>query len=187
MAENFWFRDTAVLVMDERAQNLVAECKRQEESCLYMSTTIFEWLKSLRRWRVIFVVVPIILAGLATWPLLSQQAGLEWVTGTFALLAGLTPAVYKALDFDVSLETLAKNAHQFKVLQDRFRQAWRVTDQSDFDALKAKFDALMELMDTARVSSITAPERFFKKAQKKISRGDYDFGVDIPKRPDAEC
>ncbi|MGA8148282.1 MAG: hypothetical protein WB870_12015 [Gallionellaceae bacterium] len=166
---------------EERTQNLIAECKRQEESCLYTSTIIFEWLKSLRCWRVIFVVVPIILGGLATWPLLTKQTGLEWLTGICALLAGLAPAVYKALDLDLSLDTLAKDAHQFKILQDRFRQAWSVTALANFDAFKTEFDALMERMDAARARSHTAPERFFKKAQKIISGGDYDFGVDMRK------
>ena len=141
--------------MDEQTQNLIAECRRQEESCLYMSTTIFEWLKSLRWWRFVFVIVPIILGGLATWPLLSKQVGLEWFTGVCALLAGLTPAVYKALDFDVNLLSLANDAHQFKVLQDRFRQAWRVTALGGFDDFETEFDALMERMDAARANSLT--------------------------------
>lgn len=51
--------------MDARTQNLIEECKRQEESCLYTSTTLFEWLKSMRRYRVLFVVAPIILGGIA--------------------------------------------------------------------------------------------------------------------------
>lgn len=169
--------------MDERTQNLVAECKRQEESCLYMSTTIFEWLRVLRRWRVVFVVGPIILGGLATWPLLARQTEFQWITGVWALLAGLTPAVYKALDLDVSLAMLAKQAHQFKVLQDRFRQAWRVTALGDFDDFSAAFNSLMERMDAARANSLTAPERYFKKAQKKIASGDYDFGVDLQQIP----
>lgn len=165
--------------MDERTQNLIAECKRQEESCLYTSTTIFEWLKSMRWWRFLFVIVPIILGGLATWPVLAEKLDLQWLTGVCALLAGLVPAVYKALDYDVSLDMLAKHAHQFKILQDRFRQAWRVTALDGFDAFKAEFDALMERMDAARASSLTPPERFFKKAQKKIGSGDYDFAVDL--------
>ena len=169
--------------MDERAQNLIAECKRQEESCLYTSTKLFEWLKALRWWRVAFVVVPIILGGLASWPLLSKQPELEWVAAVCALLAGLTPAVYKALDFDVSLDTLAKDAHQFKILQDRFRQAWSVAALGDFEAFKAEFDTLMDRMDAARANSITAPERFFRKAQQKISSGHYNFTVDQPKPP----
>ncbi|MFM0210642.1 hypothetical protein PQQ96_24890 [Paraburkholderia sediminicola] len=165
--------------MDERTQNLIAECERQEESCLYMSTTIFEWLKSLRRWRFAFVVVPIVLGGLATWPLLTQKTELEWFTGVCALLAGLTPAVYKALELDVNLKALASTAHQFKILQDRFRQASRVTALGGFDDFKKEVDALMERIDTAREGSITAPERFFKKAQQKIKSGDYAFSVDM--------
>jgi hypothetical protein len=169
-------------MMNEQLQNLIAECKRQEESCLYTSTSLVEWLKSMRWWRVFFVVVPIILGGIATWPLLSKQIDFQWVTAVCALLAGLMPAVYKALDFDVNLSTLAKDAHQFKVLQDRFRQAWRVSAMGGFDQFKAEFDSLMARMDDARISSLTPPERFFKIAQKKINSGDYDFGVDIQQR-----
>ena len=165
--------------MDERTQNLIDECKRQEESCLYTSTTLFEWLKSLRCWRVFFVVVPIILGAVATWPLLRQQADYKWLTGACALLAGLAPAVYKALNFDVSLDMITKYAHEFKILQDRFRQAWRVTALGSFDDFKKEFDNLMARMDVARSSSLIAPERFFKKARNKIQVGHYDFNVDI--------
>jgi hypothetical protein len=164
--------------MEERTATLIAECKRQEESCLYTSTTLFEWLKSLRWWRVAFVIVPIILGGLATWPLLARQPGYEWITGICALLAGLVPAIYKALNFDVSLDALAKHAHQFKILQDRFRQAASITGQLGFDDLNAEFAKLMDRMDAARAISLTAPERFFRRAQKKVAAGHYDFGVD---------
>ena len=78
------------------------------------------------------------------------------------------PAVYKALDLDLNLDTSAKDADQFKVLQDRFRQAWGVTALGDLDAFKTDFDALMVRMDAARARSLMAPERFFKNAQKKI-------------------
>lgn len=165
--------------MDERTINLITECKRQEESCLYTSATIFEWLKSLRCWRVIFVVAPIILGAVATWPLLANQTSCEWVTGICALLAGVTPAVYKALDFDVSLDMLANSAHEFKTLQDRFRQVWCVAALAGFDEFKTTFDGLMDRMDRARAGSLTPPERFFKKAQAKISGGGYDFAADI--------
>jgi hypothetical protein len=164
--------------MDERMATLITECKRQEESCLYTSTTLFEWLKSLRWWRVVFIVAPILLGGVATWPLLTKQSGYEWLTGVCALLAGLAPAIYKALHFDVSLETLAKHAHQFKILQDRFRQAASITGLSGFNELKAEFMKLMDQMDAARASSLTAPERFFSRAQKKITAGHYEFTID---------
>jgi len=164
--------------MDDRTATLVAECRRQEESCLYTSTTLLEWLKSLRRWRVAFVVVPIILSSVATWQLLAKQPGHEWITGTCAMLAGLIPAVYKALKFDVSLETVEKHAHQFKTLQDRFRQAATISALSGFDELRGQFVELMSQMDAARAASLTAPERFFRRAQKKIVAGHYDFSVD---------
>ena len=94
--------------MEERTQNLIDECRRMEESCLYTSTTLFEWLKSLRRWKLFFVVIPIVLGGVATWPLLAKQDGYKWVTGICALLAGMAPAIYKALDFDVNLNSVAQ-------------------------------------------------------------------------------
>ena len=165
--------------MDERTRTLVTECTRQEESCLYTSTTLFEWLKALRRWRVAFVIVPIVLSSVATWQLLAK-GGYVWITGTCALLAGLIPAIYKALNFDVSLDALAKQAHQFKTLQDRFRQVKSITALAGFDQLKAEFTQLMEQMDAARSSSMTAPERFFRKAQKKIAAGHYNFSADAP-------
>ena len=107
--------------MDGRAENLIDECRRQEESCLYTSTSLFEWLKWMRLLKVFFVVIPIVLGGVAAWPLLAKQDDYKWVTGACALLAGLAPAVYKSLDFDVSLNQIAKHANQFKILQDRFR------------------------------------------------------------------
>jgi hypothetical protein len=74
--------------MEELTQNLIDECRRQEESCLYTSTALFEWLKRLRLRKVALVVGPIILGGLATWPLLAKQDEYKWVTGVCALLAG---------------------------------------------------------------------------------------------------
>ena len=168
--------------MDERTQSLIDECRRQEESCLYTSATLFEWLRSLCRWKVAFVVTPIVLGGVATWPLLTRQSDFEWVTATCALLAGLAPAVYKSLDFDVSLDAVAKHAHAFKILQDRFRQAWRVTALVPCDTFEKDFADLMQRLDTARSASLTAPERFFRKAQAKVSAGHYDFTVDQKSR-----
>lgn len=164
--------------MEEQTQKLIEECQRQEESCLYTSTVLFEWLKSLRLWKTLFVIVPIVLGGVATWPLLAHQDTYKWVTGACALLAGLFPAVYKALEFDVNLSGIAKHANEFKSLQDRFRQSWRVSALGAFADFRKEFDDLMKRMDTARAASIVAPERFFKKAQAKIHAGHYSFAID---------
>src|SRR5438309_2952769 len=122
MAENLRLKDSADRVMDQRTQNLIDECKRQEESCLYTSTSLFEWLKCLRCWKIVFVVVPIVLGAIAAAPLLKNQPGYEWLTAICAFLAGLAPAIYKALDLDVNLNVVAQHAYAFKTLQDRFRQ-----------------------------------------------------------------
>ena len=178
MAKDIWRGCATRAMMDERTQNLTDECRRQEESCFYTSTSLYEWLKALRFWRVVFIVLPIVLGGAATWPLLSKQADLKWLSGLFALLAGIMPAVYKGLDFDVNLAVLAKHAAEFKSLQDRFRQASSVTALGDFGEFRAEFDVLMRRMDDARASSLTPPERFFKKAQRKQNNGDYEFAID---------
>ena len=47
-------------LMDPRAQEIIDECKRQEESCLYTSTALFSWQKEVRKLRVAFIVIPII-------------------------------------------------------------------------------------------------------------------------------
>ena len=163
---------------DTRTQNIVDECKRQEESCLYTSTSLLEWLKRLRVWKALFIITPIILGGVATWPLLAHHDEYKWFTGVCALLAGFSPALYKALDFDVSLKVIAQHAHEFKILQDRFRQAWRIAALGPFPEFKKEFDDLMLKMDDIRRASLTPPDRFFKKAQKKTAAGDYIFSVD---------
>ena len=164
--------------MDNHIEYLIDECKRQEESCLYTSTALFEWLKSMRIWRVVFVIAPIILGGISTWSLLTHRIGYEWITGTCALLAGIIPAIYKALDFDVSLDVISQHAYQYKSLQDRFRQTWRITALEDSFKLRPELDILMSKMDEVRSASLTPPERFFRSARKKIKDGHYRFTVD---------
>jgi hypothetical protein len=114
----------------------------------------------------------------AAAPLLKGQPGYEWLTGICAILAGLAPAIYKALEFDVGLNVVAQHAHQFKILQDRFRQAWHISALGSPDDFKKEFDALMTRMDAARSASLTAPEWYFKKAQRKVQSGHYAFAAD---------
>jgi hypothetical protein len=162
--------------MDEQTQALVAECKREEESCLWTSTVLYEWHKSLRWQRGVFVVAPIVLGGIAGWQVIAKSA--EWFAGLCALLAGLFPAIYKALDLDKDLNSVAGHASRFKSLQDRFRQCWQITAQDGVDATKAEFAKLMDSMEATRSTSPTAPEKYFNKARRKIESGHYKFGVD---------
>jgi hypothetical protein len=164
--------------MDESKQKLIDECRRQEDSCLYTSTALFEWVKALRVWRFIFIVGPIILGGVVAWPFLQEQPRYQWGTAVCGLLAGIAPAIYKALDLDRSLPGIAKHANTFKILQDRFRQARHMASLGPPDEFAKEFNALMVRMDRSRSSSLIPPERFFRKARRKIHRGHYDFAVD---------
>lgn len=164
--------------MDERTQQLIAECKRQEESCECTSASFIEWLKSCRRRNRFLVALPIVLGAIGSSPLFANLPWLKVVAGGCAFLAGVIPAIYKALDLDINLEALANSEHQFRILRDRFRQAGTVTALGTFEEFKTEFDALMERMDAARAGSIAPPERFFEKGQSKIKRGDYRFSID---------
>jgi len=169
--------------MDARLQEIIKECKRQEDSCLYTSTALYEWLKRVRFWRVIFIVVPIIAGSVASARILVRDPTYDWIIAISAMLAGLFPAIFKALELDISLKTIADSAHRFKVLQDRFRQAAKIKANDSIDALEEEFHALMDRMDDARASSPPVPDGYFKKAQKKIKSGAYDFDIDgqVPK------
>lgn len=165
---------------DQRTQELVAECRREEESCLYSSTIFYIWLRRSRFWRRAFLVAPIVLGALATWSVLDQPDALwlKWLTASFALLAGLLPAVYEALKLDVHIDEVAKQATEFKNLQDRFRQAALVTALGPFEEFKKEFGTLMQRLEAARLGSITPPERYLAAARRKIEGGDYTFSVD---------
>ncbi len=165
---------------DERSKALIAECQRQEENCLYTSTTFYIWLRKVRRRSRFFIVAPIVFGALATWSVLDQPEvpWVKWLTATLALLAGLLPAIYEALKLDVHIDVVRAQAAEFKNLQDRFRQASQITALGPLDEFKAEFDSLMQRVEAARSESLTPPERCFQLAQKKIKKGDYSFTTD---------
>jgi hypothetical protein len=178
MAKNLRHPDSALSMTDPRTDNLIDECKRQEESCLYTSTALFEWLKHLRYWKVFFIVAPIIFAALAT-ALPNIFSGTGWIAAICVMLAGIATAVYKALRLDVSLDLIAKAANQYKALQDRFRQARTLLAPGDYDKFNKEFLDRMQQMDAVRAITTPPPESYFDKAQAKIKSGDYDFTVDL--------
>lgn len=168
--------------MDQRAQEIIDECKRQEESCNYTSTALYEWLKEVRVYRVLFITLPIICGSVASAKILLHEPSYDWVVAILALLAGLFPAIFKALDLDVSLKAMSDSAHRFKVLQDRFRQAASIGATGPTETLEEEFRQLMDRMDDARSASLAIPNRHLNKARKIIEAGVYKFGVDQSKK-----
>lgn len=172
--------------LDESQKQIIDECERQVESCNYTAAALFAWLKSVRVCRVLFITLPIVLGSIAGVRALEKAPEYEWVTAIAALLAGLFPAIFKALDLDVSMKAIADSANRFTTLRDRFRQAALIGATGATEDLAKEFNALMDRMDEARAASLAVPERFFKKAQKKIASGHYGFAVDNAERRTAK-
>jgi hypothetical protein len=160
---------------DQRRDAVIAECLRQEESCLYTSTTLYIWLRRVRRQKQFFVAAPIILGGLAGLSLLKDFAP-EWISAILAFLAGLLPALADSLSIQTSVDETTRLASEFKAMQDRFRRTARIIAPHDLDAAENALSELMDRMDVARSTSITPPEWAFAKAQAKIKAGHYNFG-----------
>jgi hypothetical protein len=106
-------------------------------------------------------------------------AGIKLFTAICAFLAGLLPAIYTALKLDDHLDESKHLAGEFKNLQDRFRQAALVSSRKPFAEFEADVKPLIDRLEQARATSLTAPEWCFKRAQKKIKKGDYDFDLDM--------
>jgi hypothetical protein len=169
--------------MENKVEQLIQECRRQSEGCLYTSTSLFIWLRTLRYLKVIFIVAPLVLGSLAGGKLLltADVANAKVFSAICAFFAGLLPSIYAALKYDDRLKECILLAAEFKNLQDRFRQAALVASEKSFPEFDTHFNELMNRLELARKSSFTAPEWCFRRAQKKIKSGDYHYDVDIAK------
>lgn len=164
--------------MKDRIQSLVDECKRQEESCLYTSTTLYEWLKGLQFRQRTLIIMNIGLGAISASQLLIEYVKMSFLINICGLLAGILPAVCKALNFDENLDSVKRSAAKFKIIQDRFRLLPSIIIANDFEKFHEKFEKLMESMNDERTNAPIVPERFFKKARKKIDKGHYNFRID---------
>jgi hypothetical protein len=167
-------------LVDPRIVALVAECKRQEESCRYTSASLFIWHKAARSWRSGFLVAPIIVGGLASSQVLTKfgaESGAV-VAAILALLAGFFPSIYVALDMDMRHTEIARAGNEFTNLRDRFRQAATIKSHGTYEEFQAEFEALMDRMDAARAASPPTPQWCFEKARKEIQKGRYSFDAD---------
>lgn len=165
-----------VKTMNMIKEELIKECKRQEESCLYTSTMLYIWLKWARLFNAVLIGLPIILSSVSTLSVLQQICPI--FTTSCALLAGIIPTVYISLGFKANVNEISSLAAEFKNLQDRFRQAATIESLKEEVHFNNHFEMLFSRLELARSRSITPPECCFEKARKKIKIGDYNFLVD---------
>lgn len=166
--------------VDDPKQALIQECRRQEETCLYTSTSLFIWLRQLRQWQFVSVVAPLVLGGIAGWNMLGKidSDKVQWIAGVCALLAGLVPSIFAAVKFDDRLALCKVLSAEFKNLQDRFRQLAVIGGGKSLEQVETEFRSLMDRMEQTRSHSFTAPEWTFKMAKEKIEAGHYKFDAD---------
>lgn len=165
--------------MDNIVNETVKECEREEENCLYTSTTFFYWLKSLRRLRIFFIITPLLLGGFSGVKILASSE-IDWIkylVGISALLAGIIPSIFSALKLDQKIEQVDSAASNYKIFQGKFRRLKNIDSKTS--GFRDEFDQVIEHYEVLKSSSLTPPERFFAKAKKKIDKGHYNFSVDI--------
>ena len=136
-----------------------------------------EWQKYAAWIRALFLVAPIVLAGVGGAQVLGDLWGEpgKIVTVFCALTAGFFPTIFVALNMDMRVVELTRAANEFTNLRDRFRQAANVTSHDPIDEFKSQFESLMDRLDAARSSAPPSPEWCFKRAQNKIKGGDYSW------------
>ncbi|HMI85623.1 MAG TPA: hypothetical protein VK550_16110 [Polyangiaceae bacterium] len=164
-----------------KTEELVLECKRQFENCLYTSTALHIWLRSKRGGRIFLIAAPLVLGAFSTWKLMTESSLQEvrLLASACALLAGVVPSIYAALKLDEDLKEMKEAAAEFTNLRDRFRQTAAIWSKKPFGEFEAEFLRWMGEMDKTRSRALTPPEWAFKRAQKKVQSGDYDFDVDL--------
>ena len=155
---------------------IISECKRQSESCLYTSTSLFEWAKAAKIQNAWWNALPIALGALASFGLLQNLY--PSVAGILALVAGLVPSIYEKLSIEKHTEEMLLQAGQYKILQDKFTHTASITAlDTDPEKLKFEYDALLSQLNDLRARPILVPEKYFKLAQDKIKAGHYDSDV----------
>jgi hypothetical protein len=161
---------------DPRSPALVEECNiLATNTCTYTAAQLYIWLRAQRCVERTFVVLPIIFGAISTWYAFDDTVPYsKWITATCALLAGLLPAIYKALELDVHVETISRAAGEYTNLRDRFRQLSKLGPTMSVESFQEAFDTLMRRLEDVRRLGLAPPERFFLKARAKIKAGHYD-------------
>lgn len=165
---------------EARTQALIAECERQAENCQYTGASLYIWQKHARRWRTVFLVVPVILSGFATSQIFGQYLGVagQIFAAVSGLLAGFFPAIFVSLNMDMKVAEIARAGAEFTNLRDRFRQAATIKSHAEDEEFETAFEILMDRMDAVRGNAPPVPDWCFREAQKKIHAGDYAYDRD---------
>lgn len=153
---------------------LIAECEREEESCLYTSTSFYIWLRTLKMIRAGLWMLGAIGSIASANGILRSQQGYPIILASLAIAGALMPGIIKGVQLDTTIRDYAGAAAVFKNLQGEFRRLARVWSNKPFPEFEAEARRAMKAMNDAQKPSLTPPEWCFRWAQAKIKRGDYE-------------
>src|SRR3546814_6196343 len=109
----------------------------------------------MRRWHKVLVIAPILFGAVASWSILKgiENPWVVWGTAVSGLLAGLFPAIFKALGLDGHIAEVSRQAGSFKNLQDKFRFLAESSHLIIDEERSVKFQQLMDEMNELRMHS----------------------------------
>ena len=174
MAENIRHDDGGDGELTTIRTALIAECEREEENCLYTSTSFYIWLRMLKATRAGLWTLGAIGSVVSANSILRGRQDYQVVMAALALAGVLMPGLIKAVQLDAAIKDYAAATASFKNLQGEFRRAAKVSSSKPFAEFEAEARKIIKAMNEARKPSLTPPEWCFRLAQKKIKRGDYD-------------
>ena len=101
---------------------------------------------------------------------------IKYLIALSAFIAGVLPSIFSALKIEAKIEALDNAASKYKIMQGRFRRLRTISLYNN--TFQEEFNKAIEDIEELKSVGLTAPERYFIKAQKKIKKGDYSYTVD---------
>lgn len=160
--------------LNEARAALVRECEREEENCLYTSTSFFIWVRCLRYMRGVLWIGAVAASAVAASHILRGDPSYRILMAAAALGAVILPGIGRALHIDAAIRDYAAAAAAFKNLQSEFRRASQVWSLKSYPEFESEARKLFRLMNEARKPSLTPPELCFRLARWKVRRGHYE-------------
>ena len=175
MAKDLRHDDSNEDRLNEVCAALVLECEREEENCLYTSTSFFIWVRCLRYVRAILWIGAVAASAVAASHILRGDPSYRILMAAAALGAVILPGIGRAVRIDASIREYAAAAASFKNLQSEFRRAAQVWSLKPYPEFESEARKLFRLMNETRKPSLTPPELCFRLARWKVRRGHYEY------------
>jgi hypothetical protein len=92
-------------------------------NALWNYVSLIVWLRWLRRVRIVFNVLPIVLASIGSWRMLTDNGDgrIPLIAAGFAFAGGLFPLMYLASGTDETIGLITRLAGRYRILEAQLR------------------------------------------------------------------